>query len=149
ALTIGQLAAFLVGLVVVGLLVVPRAVRAVLRLERPETTVIFSVALCFGTALLASVLGYSVALGAFIAGSLIAESGRGEDVEHLIQPIRDLFGAVFFVSVGMPIEPELIVRHAGAIAALSAVVLVGKTVSVSLGAFLTGNGTRTSIQAGM
>ncbi len=79
AATVGRLAAFLVGLLVVGLLTVPRAVRAVVRLDRPETTVIASVGICFGIALLARAFGYSVALGAFIAGSLVAESGRGEE----------------------------------------------------------------------
>jgi monovalent cation:H+ antiporter-2, CPA2 family len=149
ALTTGRLVAFLVGLVVVGLLVIPRAMRAVVRVNRPETTLVASVGLCFAIALLAQAFGYSVALGAFIAGSLVAESGEEEVVEHLVQPVRDMFAAIFFVSVGMLIDPALIARHWPAIAVLTLVVIVGKVVSVAVGAFFTGNGTRTSLQAGM
>jgi len=149
ALTVGRLAAFLIGLLVVGILTVPRAIRAIVRLDRPETTVIASVAICFGVALLAQAFGYSVALGAFIAGSLVAESGEEKKIEHLIQPVRDVFAAIFFVSVGMMIEPAQIAHHAPAIAVLTAVVVAGKIVSVTLGAFLTGGGVRTSVQAGM
>ncbi|MDO9020353.1 MAG: cation:proton antiporter [Deltaproteobacteria bacterium] len=145
----GRLAAFLLGVEVVGLLLVPRAIRAVLRLKRPETTLVTSVGLCFGLALLAQEAGYSVALGAFIAGSLVAESGEERAVEHVIGPVKDMFAAIFFVSVGMLIDPSLIARHWVAVTVLSAVVIVGKIVSVSLGAFLTGNGTRLSVRAGM
>jgi monovalent cation:H+ antiporter-2, CPA2 family len=144
-----QLAAFLVGLVAVGMLLVPRTVRAINRLKRPETTLVASVGICFAAALLAQEFGYSVALGAFIAGSLVAESGEQKQVEQLIIPVRDLFAAIFFVSVGMQIDPAIIAQHGGAVAVFTALVLVGKFAGVSLGAFLAGNGTRTSVQAGM
>jgi len=147
--TAGRLALFL-GLVVgIGLLVVPRLVRAVLKLDRPETTVIFCVGICFAFALLAQHYGYSVALGAFLAGMLVAESGDGPRLEHLLQPLRDLFGAIFFVSVGMLIDPSQAAEHWGAILVLSAVVVVGKTVAVSIPAFLTGAGVRGALQVGM
>jgi CPA2 family monovalent cation:H+ antiporter-2 len=146
---VARLGTFLFGLIVVGLLVVPRAMRAVVRLNRPETTVIASIGICFSTALLAQAFGYSVALGAFIAGSLVAESGEEKAVERLVEPVRDVFAAVFFVSVGMLIEPPLIVTHWTAVLVLTAVVVVGNVVGVSIGAFLTGNGMRTSVQAGM
>ena len=149
AFTVGRLGAFLVVLLVVGLYTVPRAIRAVMRMNRPETTLVTSVGLCFGVALLARAFGYSVALGAFIAGSLVAESGEGEAIEHLIRPVRDVFAAVFFVSVGMMIDPLLVARHWVAIAVLTVVVVLGKIASVTLGTFLTGGGVRTSIQAGM
>jgi CPA2 family monovalent cation:H+ antiporter-2 len=149
ARTTGKLALFLVGLVSVGLLVVPPAVRAIQRLGRPETTLVASIGFCFGVSLLAHEFGYSVALGAFIAGSLVAESGQQADVERLVQPVRDMFAAIFFVSVGVLIDPALIARHWPAVATFSAVVVVGKIAGVSLGAFLTGNGVRTSVQAGM
>lgn len=149
ALSTGRLAAFLIGLVVVGLFVVPRAIRAVVRLQRSETTLITAVAICFGVALLAHQMGYSVALGAFIAGSLVSESGEEKLIEHLVAPVRDLFAAVFFVSVGLMINPSLIARHWVAVALITAIVIVGKLLGVSLGAFLTGNGLRTSVQAGM
>ncbi len=149
ALTTGRLMAFLVGLVVVGLLIVPRVMRAVIRLNRPETTLVASVGLCFAVALLAQSFGYSVALGAFLAGSLVAESGEEKQVEHLVQPVKDMFAAIFFVSVGMIIDPALIARHWLAILTLTLVVILGKILSVAVGAFLTGNNTRISIQAGM
>ena len=145
----GRLAGFLVALVVVGMLVVPRAMRAVVRIGRPETTLISAVAVCFATSLVAQALGYSVALGAFLAGSLVAESGETPTVARLIAPVRDVFAAVFFVSVGMLIDPALVARHWGAVALLTAVVIAGKTVGVGLGAFLTGSGVRTAVQSGM
>ncbi len=149
AATTGKLAAFLIALISVGLLLVPRTVRAIQRLGRPETTLVASIGFCFGVSLLAHAFGYSVALGAFIAGSLVAESGEEKQIEHLVQPVRDLFAAVFFVSVGILIDPKLIAEHWAAILAFTVVVVAGKVVGVSTGAFLTGNSTRTSLQAGM
>ncbi|ATB31353.1 cation:proton antiporter [Melittangium boletus] len=148
-LTIGRLALFLVGLVVVGLFVIPRTVRAVHRLKRPETMLVTSVGICFAIALLAQSFGYSVALGAFLAGSLVAESGEEQEIEHLVQPVRDMFAAIFFVSVGMLIDPGLIAQHWLAVLVLTLVVILGKLVGVSLGVFLTGNGTRTAVQSGL
>jgi CPA2 family monovalent cation:H+ antiporter-2 len=149
ARTTTRLGAFLVALVVVGLLVVPRAMRRITALGRPEATIVASVGLCFGTALLARELGYSVALGAFIAGSLVAESGEEKSIALLVQPVRDVFAAVFFVSVGMTMNPALMARHWVAIVVLTVVVILGKIIGVTLGAFLTGHGTRTSLQTGM
>jgi CPA2 family monovalent cation:H+ antiporter-2 len=149
AQTTGRLAAFLIALVAIGLLAVPRAIRAIVRLDRAETTLVASVGVCFGFAFLAQAAGYSVALGAFLAGSLVAESGQAHPIEKLVEPVKDLFAAIFFVSVGMLIDPALVAEHAAAIAVLTAVVIAGKVASVSIGAFLTGNGTRVSIQSGM
>jgi CPA2 family monovalent cation:H+ antiporter-2 len=149
ALTTAKLLLFLVVLIGVGLVVVPRGVRAVLKLGRPETTLVAAVGFCFAVALLAHAFGYSVALGAFIAGSLVAESGEGHTIEHLVQPVRDIFAAIFFVSVGVLIDPALIGQHWLPIVVLTLLVVVGKIVGVSLGAFLTGNPVRTSVQAGM
>lgn len=149
AVTTGKLALFLVGLVAVGLLVVPRSVRAINRLGRPETTLVASIGFCFGVALLAHEFGYSVALGAFIAGSLIAESGEEKAIEHLVQPVRDMFAAIFFVSVGILIDPALIAQHWVAIAVLTLIVIFGKVLGVTVGAFLTGNSVRISVQSGM
>ena len=145
----GRLVAFLLGLVVVGTLVVPRAVRSILRLKRSETTLVASIGICFAIALLAQEFGYSVALGAFIAGSLVAESGEEKQIEHLIMPVRDLFAAIFFVSVGMLIDPAIIVQHWAPVAVLTFIVIVGKVLGVGIGAFLAGNGTRISVEAGM
>jgi len=147
--TTGRLAWFLVVLVVAGLLTIPRAMRAVVRVGRHETTLISAVAVCFGISLVAQAVGYSVALGAFIAGSLVAESGEVPTIARLVAPVRDMFAAVFFVSVGMLIDPALVARHWGAVVVLTGLVIVGKTVSVGLGAFLTGSGVRASVQSGM
>jgi len=147
--TVGKLGGFLIGLIIVGLLFVPRAVRAIVRLGRPETTLVASVGFCFGVSLLAHELGYSVALGAFIAGSLIAESGEATKIEHLVAPVRDIFAAIFFVSVGVLIDPALIAEHWVVIVVLTLVVVLGKVIGVSVGAFLTGNGVGTSVKAGM
>ena len=147
--TIARLAAFLVGLVGIGPLLVPRAMRAISRLNHRETTLVARIGICFTIALLAQSFGYSVALGAFLAGSLVAESGEEKQVEHLVEPVRDMFGAVFFVSVGMLIDPALVARHWLAVVVLTAAVIIGKVVGVSLGAFLTGSGMRTSVQAGL
>ncbi|RYZ04281.1 MAG: potassium transporter [Myxococcales bacterium] len=148
AKTTGKLGLFLATLLGVGLLLVPRAVRAVQRLRRPETTLVASIGFCFAVSLLAHTAGYSVALGAFIAGSLIAESGEAKPIEQLVQPVRDVFAAIFFVSVGVLIDPQVLVEHWRAVAVITGVVIVGKIVGVTLGAFLTGSGVRTSIQAG-
>ena len=149
AKTTGKLFGFLAVLISVGLLLVPRAVRAINRLNRPETTLVASIGFCFAVSILAHALGYSVALGAFIAGSLIAESGEAKPIEHLVQPVRDMFAAIFFVSVGILIDPSVIMEHWLAITVLTLVVIVGKIVGVTMGAFLTGHGVRTSVQSGM
>ncbi len=149
AATVGRLLAFLAGMMVVGMLVIPRLVRGIARLGRNETTVVACVGICFASALIARSFGYSVALGAFIGGVLVAESGEARAVEHVIEPVKDVFAAVFFVSVGMLIDPRLVGAHAGAILLLALVVVGGKILGVTLGAFIAGNGVRTSVQAGM
>jgi monovalent cation:H+ antiporter-2, CPA2 family len=149
ALVIGQLVGFLALLIGGGLFIVPRLMRLALRLGRPETATITAIGVCFAISLLAHAVGYSVALGAFIAGMLVAESGEAKKIEALVNPVRDMFGAVFFVSVGMMIDPHLFVTHWVAILAFTFVVIFGKLISVTIGAFLVGNGLRTSVAAGM
>lgn len=148
-LSSGRLIAFLLGMVIAGFVIVPRFIRFVRRLRSPETLLVTSIGLCFGLAVLAQELGYSVALGAFVAGSLVAESGEGERVEQLVRSVRDVFAAVFFVSVGMIVDPSMIAGEWPAVLVLTLVVLVGQVGSVSLGCFLSGHDVRTSIQAGM
>jgi CPA2 family monovalent cation:H+ antiporter-2 len=136
--TTGGLLGFFVGVVVLGLPIVPRLFRAIVRDGSAETTTVAVVGLCFALSLLASAVGYSVALGAFLAGVLVAESGESAAIERLVEPIRDLFSAIFFVSVGMLIEPSLVLEHWGAILAFAAVVIVGKVLAVTAGALLAG-----------
>jgi CPA2 family monovalent cation:H+ antiporter-2 len=145
----GRLLAFLASLMVFGMLIVPRLTRVVLRIDRPETTLVASVGICFAAALIAHGFGYSVALGAFIGGALVAESGAGKDVERLVEPLRNVFGAMFFVSVGMLIDPLLVARHWIAVVLFSFLVVAGKIVGVTVGGFLAGYGIRTSVRAGM
>jgi CPA2 family monovalent cation:H+ antiporter-2 len=144
-----RLVFFLAGLVGVGLLVVPRLIRAAVRSERAETILVSSMGVCFAASLLALSLGYSVALGAFIAGSLVGESGQEKVVEHLVTPVRDLFVAVFFVSVGMLLDPSIVMEQWRIIALLVVVVVVGNVVAVSTGVFMIGEGLRPAVQAGM
>ncbi len=147
--TVGRLSLFLAVLIAVGIVVVPRLIRLVARFERSETLLVASIGICFGFAIIAEHFGYSVALGAFLAGSLVAESGEGHKVEHLILPVRDMFAAVFFVSVGMMLNPALVAEHWGAMLILVATVVLGKIFGVSIGAMLAGSGPRLSIEAGM
>jgi CPA2 family monovalent cation:H+ antiporter-2 len=144
-----RLAVFLALLIGVGLLIIPRTVRAVVRMGRPETTLIASMGICFAAALLALTFGYSVALGAFIAGSLVAESGHEKTVEHLVEPVRDVFAAIFFVSVGMLIDPALVARHWFPVLVMTAAVIAGNVAFVTVSAFLVGYTPRTAVQAGM
>jgi CPA2 family monovalent cation:H+ antiporter-2 len=149
AVTVEKLAAFLLALVAVGIAVVPRVMRAVVRLDRPETTLVVSIGLCFALALLARAAGYSTALGAFVAGVLVAESGQAHKVEPLVLPVRDVFAAIFFVSVGMEFDPRVVAGNLPAVAALTLVVWAGKITGVAAGAFVTGNGVVTSLRAGL
>jgi len=148
-LTAMRLAMFLTALIGFGILTVPRAIRAVQKLGQPETTLVASIGICFAAALLALSFGYSVALGAFIAGSLVAESGHEAEIERLVRPVRDMFAAIFFVSVGMMIDPTALTEHWRAVLALTLAVIVGKVLAVTAGAFLAGHGRRTAMKAGM
>jgi monovalent cation:H+ antiporter-2, CPA2 family len=149
ALTAVRLVMFLAGLIGFGILTVPRAIRAVKKLGQPETTLVASIGICFAAALLALSFGYSVALGAFIAGSLVAESGQQVEIEQLVRPVRDMFAAIFFVSVGMMIDPTALAQHWVAVVSLTLAVIIGKVFAVTIGAFLAGHGRRAAMKAGM
>ena len=146
---IARLAGFLAATLAAGLVVVPRAIRWIARRARPETLLISALALCALIAALADRAGYSVALGAFLAGILVAESGHGHDVGALVRPFRDVLAMVFFVSVGMTIVPADLAAEAPAIAALSLVVLVTKPLGVALGAFFGGYGVKPAVRSGL
>ncbi len=139
----------LVGLAAGGLFLIPRLVRLTSRLKSPEATVVVSTGLCFVMAVLADRLGYSVALGAFVAGMLVAESGRAQEVEHSVQPVRDMFAAVFFVSIGMAADPRLAFEYAGTSLALAGVIIVAQLSMLLLGGVLSGVGLRRSVFAGL
>ena len=147
--TLGVLAIFFAVTLVVGLLAVPRILGYVARFKSNEMLLITVLALCFGVSLLAVKLGYSVALGAFIIGAIIAEARELGKIEILTEPIRDMFSAVFFVAIGLLIQPALLLQYAVPILVITIVVVVGKILACSFGTFVSGNDTRTSLRVGM
>jgi CPA2 family monovalent cation:H+ antiporter-2 len=145
----GRLAAFLVVALVLGLLFVPRLLRWVAGFHRDEMLLVTVLALCFGGSLLAVQLGYSIALGAFTIGAVIAESRELGRIEQLTAPIRDMFAAVFFVAIGLLIDPRLLVEHAAPIALITLAVVAGKVLTCTTGTLLAGHDLRTSLLVGM
>ncbi len=148
-MTILSLSSFLGILLVAGLIVVPRLLDYVARFKSDEMLLITVVGLCFGISLVTVKLGYSVALGAFLIGAVIAEARQIYKIETLMHPVRDLFSAVFFVSIGMLIEPALLAKYALPIFIITIVVVLGKVLTCSLGSFVAGNDMRTSLRVGM
>ena len=148
-LQMGKLVVFLVVLVVLGLLIVPRLLIYVSKFRSEELSVITVMALGFGVSFLAVTLDFSLALGAFVIGAITAESRMIGRIELLVMPLRHLFGAAFFIAVGMLVQPSLMIQHPFAILGASALVIVAKTVNCSVGAFLTGNDLRTSFKTGL
>jgi CPA2 family monovalent cation:H+ antiporter-2 len=132
----------------VGIFLIPTIIRRVRRFLNDETLLIVSVGLCLGMVLLASSVGFSAALGAFIMGTILAESVEAKRIEHLMEPLKFLFGAVFFVSVGMMIEPLLIADSWDTILILTLVVIVGRIVFATLGTLIAGESLHTAMQAG-
>ena len=144
-----HLGIFLAVALVLGLLAVPRLLGYVSRFKSNEVLLVTVLGLCFGVSLLAVKLEYSVALGAFVIGAIIAEARELGRIEILTEPIRDMFSAVFFVATGMLINPKLLVEYALPVAVITAAVVVGKVVTCSFGSFMAGNSTRTSLRVGM
>jgi CPA2 family monovalent cation:H+ antiporter-2 len=149
AVTVGKLGVFLAVVLVVGLIAVPRLLRYVARLKSDEMLLITSLALCFGVSLVTVHLGYSVALGAFIIGAIIAEARERARIEELVAPLKDMFSAVFFVAIGMMIDPRVLVEYWVPIVVITIACVVGKVVSCSLGTLIAGNDARTSMRVGM
>lgn len=133
---------------VVGIYLIPTFLKKLKQHLNDETLVIVAVGLCLGMVLFADTVGFSAALGAFIMGSILAETVESKHIEHLIEPIKNLFGAVFFVSVGMMIIPGVVLEYALPILLLTLVVLVGRVIFASLGVLASGEGLKVSIQAG-
>lgn len=148
-MTILGLGSFLGILLVGGLILVPRLLNYVAKFKSDEMLLVTVIGLCFGVSLLTVHLGYSVALGAFLIGAIIAEARQIAKIEALMHPVRDLFSAVFFVSIGLLIDPKLILQYAGPIVAITIAVVIGKVLSCSLGCFVAGNNRQTSLKVGM
>lgn len=147
-LTLGKLSIFLTVTLIFGLIAVPRLIGYVARFKSNEMLLVTVLGLCFGVSLLALKLGYSVALGAFVIGAVIAEAREIHQIERLVEPVRDMFSAIFFVSIGLLIDPKILKDHWLPVLVVSLAVVIGKVITCSLGAFLGGNDMRTSLRVG-
>jgi CPA2 family monovalent cation:H+ antiporter-2 len=145
----GKLALFLLSSLVLGALFAPRLYNFVARLRSQETLLIVSLALCFGLALVADHLGISAAAGAFLIGTVLGDTDHSEDLVRTMSPVRDIFAALFFVSIGMLIDPALIARFIVPALVVASVFVVGKIVADTVGTFMTGHEGRTSLRVGM
>lgn len=143
-----KLAFFLILWFLAGIFILPGLLKKLGKHISDETLMILSIALCLMMVLIAANVGFSAALGAFIMGSILAETTQAERIEHVVKPVKDLFGAVFFVSVGMLIDPQILMQYAWPVLILTLCVILGKTIFVSGGALLSGQPLKQSIQAG-
>jgi CPA2 family monovalent cation:H+ antiporter-2 len=148
-ISIAKLAFFLVLWFLGGIFLIPTFLKATRKLMNDETMLVVSLALCLIMVLLAVKVGFSPALGAFIMGSILAETTQAERIEHLTKSVKDLFAAVFFVSVGMLIDPKILIDYGLPIVIVTLATILGKFLSSSLGALLSGQPLKTSVQAGM
>jgi CPA2 family monovalent cation:H+ antiporter-2 len=144
----GKLALVVGSWLVIGMFVVPRLIRAVGRRGNDEMMIVFSLGLCLALVSLSAYFHYSVALGAFIMGSILAETRESHRIEELVGPLKDMFGAVFFVSVGMLLDPQIIFSNWPSILLLCAVIIFGKVISVAVGTVLTGQTLGTAVHSG-
>ncbi|MBR3092634.1 MAG: cation:proton antiporter [Bacteroidaceae bacterium] len=131
-----------------GIMILPSFLKRFRKHLNDETMTIFSIGLCLGMVMLAMKAGFSSALGAFVMGSLLAETLEAERVERLVKPIKDIFGAIFFVSVGMMIDPAMLVTHWLPILLITITVIVGQIIFASTGTLLSGQSLRVSLQTG-
>ena len=143
-----KLVFFMVVWFVVGIILIPTLLKKLKKLLNDETLLIVTIGLCLGMVLFADAVGFSAALGAFIMGSILAETIESKHIEHLIEPLKNLFGAVFFVSVGMMIVPQIIMEYALLIIILTVVVLIGRVIFASLGVLASGEGLEVSLRSG-
>ena len=144
-----KLAFFLVLWFVSGIFFIPTFFRNIRRLINEETLLIISLAFCFLMVVLATYVGFSPALGAFIMGSILAETTKAEKIDQLTKSVKMLFGAIFFVSVGMLIDPSMVLKHILPICAATLVLLFGKPLFVTLGALASGLPLKIAIKSGM
>ena len=146
---VGRLTLFMAVSLIVGLLMVPRVVDYIARVSRDDVLLIAVLGLCFGFCLLVSQMGYSVALGAFLIGAIVGESASVRRIERIVGPVRDMFSAIFFVAIGMLIDPKVLVQYAWPITIVTIAVVLGKVITCSFGVFVAGKDGRTSLRVGM
>ena len=132
-----------------GIFLIPTFLKRTRKLMNDETLMIVSLALCLVMVIFATKVGFSPALGAFIMGSILAETPQAERIEHLTKSVKDLFAAVFFISVGMLIDPYMLKEHLASILIITVVTILGKFLSSGLGALLSGQTLKTSVQTGL
>lgn len=146
--TLGLMLVYLVMWFALGTYLIPTFLKKAEKLMNNETLLIISIAICFIMVAIAFYIGFSTALGAFMAGSIIAGTSLGERVDHIITPIKDLFGAVFFISVGMLIQPPLLVEHICPILIITVVTVIGQMIFSTFGMLFGGNNLKTAVQGG-
>ncbi len=148
-MAVARLVFFLALWFISGIFFLPTFLRKARRFLNDEMLLIIALSLCMLMVWLATMVGFSPALGAFIMGSILAETVFAEKIEHLVKPVKDLFGAVFFVSVGMLFDPDMLVQYLGPILIICLVTIVGQSFSTTVGALIAGQPLKSSVQAGM
>ena len=143
-----KLVFFLIVWFVFGIYLIPTFLRWMRRYMTEETLLLVAVGLCFGMVVLAAQAGFSTALGAFVMGAILAETIEADVIHRLITPLKNLFGAVFFVSVGMMVQPSVLGRHWLSIIVIAASIIVFKSLSATIGVLLSGKPLRTAVQSG-
>ena len=139
---------FLVLWFIVGIFAIPWFLRSVRKLVNNETLLIVALGLCCGMAVLSTKVGFSSAFGAFVMGSILAETVEAEKIIKLVEPVKNLFGAIFFVSVGMLVDPKILVEYALPILALVCTILVGQAILGTLGFMLGGESLKSAMRCG-
>ncbi|SKB96948.1 monovalent cation:H+ antiporter-2, CPA2 family [Parapedobacter luteus] len=147
--TVFKLGFFLMLWFLLGIYLIPSFLKRARQWMDEETLLIFSIGLCLGMVILATRVGFSAELGAFVMGSILAETTLAEKVEHLTKPIKELFGTVFFVSVGMMIDPAAMLQYAFPIVVVTILTIGGKFLFSALGALLSGQPLKQAVQVGM
>ena len=145
---LGKLVFFLILWFLVGIYMIPTLLKKAQKFLNDEILLLVSLGLCFVMVTLASLAGFSEALGAFVMGSILAETLESEHIMHLTKGIKDLFGAIFFVSVGMMVDPNVIAEHWGTILVLTITVMLGILFCSTSGAILAGQGLDNAVHAG-
>ena len=145
---LAKLLFFLILWFLVGIYAIPSFLKWARKYLNDEILLLVAIGLCFGMVSLASYAGFSSALGAFVMGSILSETIEGEHIGKLVANIKDLFGAIFFVSVGMLVDPAVIAAHWLPILILTVVTIIGMTIFGSLGALVSGRGLNTAVHTG-
>ena len=146
--SVGKIVFFLVLWFVVGIFLIPPFLRKTRRLMNDETLVVVALGLCCAMAVLSTTVGFSSAFGAFVMGSILAETIEADKITTVVEPVKNLFGAIFFVSVGMLVDPAILVSYAVPILVLVLTILVGQAIFGTMGFMLSGQPLKTAMRCG-